>query len=73
MLIKVKVFPKSKKEEFIKKNEDSFIIKIKEKPIEGEANKSVINLLSSHFNIPSKKFRIIKGSKTRNKIIEIHE
>jgi uncharacterized protein len=73
MLIKVKVFPNSKKEEFIIKDRSSFVVKIKEKPIEGKANDSVIDKLASHFNIPSKKFRIIKGSKTRNKIIEIHE
>ena len=73
MLIKVKVFPKSKKEELIIKDKDSFDIKIKEKPIEGKANEAVINKLASHFNISPKKFRIIKGSKTRNKIIEIHE
>jgi hypothetical protein len=73
MLIKIKVFPKSKKEELIIKDKDSFDVKIKEKPIEGKANEAVIEILASHFNIPSKKLRIIKGNRTRNKIIEIHE
>jgi hypothetical protein len=73
MLIKIKVFPKSKKEELIIKDKDSFDVKIKEKPIEGKANEAVIEILASHFNIPSKKLRIIKGSRTRNKIIEIYE
>lgn len=73
MLIKIKVLPQSKKEEFIVKDKDSFVIKIKEKPIEGKANEIILELLSKHFNIPLKKFKIIKGSKTRNKIIKIHE
>lgn len=73
MLIKIKVFPGSKKEEIIEKKEDSFDVKVKEKPFQGKANKAVLSLLSSYFNIPSKKIRIIKGFKERNKIIELIE
>jgi hypothetical protein len=71
MLIKVKVFPDSKKEEIIKKSEDTFEIKIKEKPIRGLANKAVINVLSSYFKIPLSRIRLIKGFKQRNKIFEV--
>ncbi len=51
MLIKVKVFPCSKQEEIIKKSEDSFEIKVKERPVMGQANKRVIQILSSYFKI----------------------
>lgn len=71
MLIKVKVFPNSKKEEICKKTEDSFEIKVKEKPKRGEANKAVISLLSSFLKIPKEKIRIIKGFKQRNKILKV--
>ncbi|TFG35953.1 MAG: DUF167 domain-containing protein [Parcubacteria group bacterium] len=71
MLIKVKVFPKSKKEEVVKKSEDSFEIRTKEKPERGEANESAIALLASFLKITRKKIRIIKGSKQRNKIFRI--
>lgn len=71
MLIKVKVFPNSKKEEIIKKTEDSFEIKVKEKPIRGLANKAVVNALSLYFNIPTSKIRLVKGFKQKNKIFEI--
>ena len=71
MLIKVKVFPNSKKEEIIKKSEDSFEVKVREKPEKGLANKKVINVLSSYFKIPSSKIRLIKGFKQRNKIFEV--
>ncbi|UZE92943.1 MAG: DUF167 domain-containing protein [Candidatus Nealsonbacteria bacterium] len=49
MLIKVKVFPASKEEKIIKKKEDSFEIRVKEKPIRGEANRAVIDVLSNFF------------------------
>jgi len=70
MLIKVKVIPNSKKEEIIGEK-DSFEVKVKEKPLNNMANKATIALLSSFLKIPIKKIRIIKGSKKRNKIIEI--
>jgi len=71
MLIKAKIFPNSRKGGVIKKSEDSFEIKVKEKPVRGLANKEAIEILSSYLKIPKSKIRLIKGSKKRNKIFEI--
>jgi len=71
MLIKVKVFPNSKKEEIIKKSEDSFEVRVKEKPEKGKANREVVRILSCYFKIPESKIRLIRGFKKRNKIFEI--
>lgn len=71
MLIKVKIFPHSSKEEIVKKSEDSFEIKVKEKPIRGEANRRVAEILSSFLKVPKEKIRLIRGFKEKNKIFEI--
>ena len=71
MLVKVKVFPGSKKEEIIKKSEDSFEVKVKEKPERGLANRGAIRTLSAYFKIPESKIRLIKGFRETNKIFEI--
>lgn len=71
MLIKVKVFPVSKEEKIIKREENSFEVKVKERPIRGEANRAVVNVLSNFFNIPKNKVKLVKGFKQRNKIFEI--
>lgn len=71
MLIKVKVFPNSKKEEITRKSKDSFEIKIKEKPIEGKANKRVFEILVSYFKTSPNRIKIIKGARQRNKIFAI--
>ena len=71
MLIKVKAYPNAKKQEIIKKGDNSFEIKIKAKPENGKANQQIIRLLANYFNINSKKIIIIKGSKARNKIFSI--
>jgi uncharacterized protein len=73
MLIKVKVFPESKEEGINKKSEDSFEIRVKEKPKMGQANEAVITLLSYYFEIPRGKVRLIKGARERSKIFEIKE
>ena len=69
MLIKIKAFPGSKKEEIIKKSDDSFEVKIKEKAEKGRANKKIMEILASYFK--TKKIKLIKGGKTKNKIIKI--
>ena len=71
MLIKVKVFPCAKEEEIFVKSQDSFEIRIKEKPQMGQANKGVIRVLAGYFKIPEAKVRIIKGFREPSKIIEI--
>lgn len=71
MLIKVKVFPASKKEDISRKAEDSYDIRIKEKPKRGLANAAVAELLSRYFKISPKKIRLVKGSRERNKIFDI--
>jgi uncharacterized protein len=73
MLIKVKVFPDSKENEIIKKSQDSFEVKVKEKPVMGRATEATAQLLSYYFEIPRQNVRLVKGFKDRNKIFEIKE
>ncbi len=73
MLIRVKVFPKSKKDEIIKKREDSFEVRVKEKAEQGRANEKVLQILASYFRIEQNKFRLIRGGKSRSKVFEVLE
>ncbi len=70
MLIKVKVFPASKKQEVTKKG-NSLEIKVKEKPIKGLANKAVIKALSEYLRVPERKIKLTAGFRQRNKTFEI--
>lgn len=67
-LIKVKVYPDSKKEEIIKKDDLSFIFKIKEPAKNNQANKKTLEILSRIFN---KNIRLIKGKNQKNKIFSV--
>ncbi len=69
MKIKIKVIPGAKKAEVIKNK----ILKIKvDAPAQkGKANKRLIEILAEHFNVSKPSIKIVKGEKSREKIIEI--
>ena len=71
MLIRVKVFPHSKKKIVIKKSINHFEVKVKEEAQNGMANKATIELLADYFKIPSKNIRIVRGFKKRSKTLEL--
>ena len=73
MLIKVKVFSHSKKRGIIKKSEDSFEVRVRRKPLQGQANKEAIKVLAEFFEIPESDIRLIKGFRHTNKVFTIIE
>ena len=71
MLIKVKVFPNSRKESIEKKSEDSFIVRLAEKAERGLANEKIREVIADFFNVGANKVKIVKGGHSRNKIMEV--
>jgi len=70
MIIKVKVKPNSKTQELIKTGENEYKINLKEKAEDSKANIELLKLLKRHFG---KEVRIVKGLKSKNKIVEIKD
>ena len=68
--VNIKVKPNSKTEEVIQED-DGFIVRVKEPPKEGKANRAVIRLLAKHFGVPEAQLRISRGFTSRNKVIQI--
>lgn len=71
MFIKVKVWANSKKEEVAQRDENTFEIKVREKPIQGKANAKARALLAEYLKIPESNLWLKKGARQRNKIFEI--
>lgn len=46
-------------------------IKVKAKPVEGQANASLINLLSKRLHIPKSRIEIVMGEKSKQKTIRV--
>jgi len=72
-VIRVKVLPRSSKTEIAGKADGVYRIKLTAPPVDGKANKALINFLAKKTGLPKKKFRIISGEHSRNKTIRIHE
>jgi len=68
--LKLKVAPGSKQIQ-VKKYGNSLKVRLKAKPEKNKANKELVALLSGMLNIPKRDIFIIKGEKSRNKILEI--
>jgi uncharacterized protein len=71
VLIRVFVTPNAKQARVVGVSEGYFEVWVDEKAVGGRANKRLLEILSEHFNIPKSKITILKGTKTRNKTIQI--
>jgi len=70
MRIKVKVFPKAKKER-VEEKDDILKVYVKEPATDGRANKRLIEVLAKHLNIKKYQITIIKGVTSREKVVDI--
>jgi len=71
--LNVKVITNTSREKVEELDENSFKIWVKSRPVEGEANNAIINLLSDYLDIPKNMFRIAIGKRSSNKVIEIRD
>ncbi|MCM8774089.1 MAG: DUF167 domain-containing protein [Candidatus Omnitrophica bacterium] len=72
MLIKVKVVPSAKKER-IEKIDDYIKVYLTQPPLDGRANKRLIELLAEYLKVKKYHLSIVKGGKGREKIISLNE
>ena len=59
--------------DLFKIDENRIIIGVFSRPEKGKANLELIKKLAKHLNCPSSQIRIISGSKSRRKIVEVLE
>jgi uncharacterized protein len=67
----VKVKPNSKKQSIEESTDGSLTVHLKSPPVDGKANKELIDLLAEKFNVSKSQIRIKSGVSSRNKLIEI--
>jgi len=71
MKIAVKVIPNAKQADVLEESENNFRVKVDAPPKEGKANKRLIEILAQYFDVAKSKVKIVKGEKSRQKIVEI--
>jgi hypothetical protein len=71
MKYNIRVIPRSSKNIITEMPDKTLKIKLTAAPVDNEANKKLINLLSEHFDISKSKIKIVSGLTSKNKIVEI--
>ena len=70
-IIQVKVLPKSSRNQVLGKEGEIFRIKLTAPPLEGRANKALMDLLSKRLGVPKKDVEIVSGRRSRLKSVRI--
>ncbi|MFH1269804.1 MAG: DUF167 domain-containing protein [Candidatus Omnitrophota bacterium] len=70
MILNIRVYPGAGRN-LIKEENGLLKTYLTKPPHEGLANRQLIELLSAYFKVRKYQIRIIKGKKSRNKVIEI--
>lgn len=70
-VIKVKLIPKSSRNQVVGREGDHFKVKVTAPPVEGRANKALIDLFAKKLAVPKSHVEIISGKSSRLKSIRI--
>jgi len=73
MKVSVRVRANAKEERMEELGENSFVIRVKEKPVEDRANLAVTALLAGHFGVPKSRVSLVLGRRSKNKVFEVSD
>ena len=71
MKVSVIAHPNSKKPRVEKDLLENLHVYVAQPPLEGKANRAIIEALSKHFNVKKNSIRLLSGEKSKNKLFEI--
>ena len=70
MLVNVRVTPNAKKTEITKEGE-ALKVRLAAPAADGKANSELLGVLAAHFGVRKPSVIIVKGRKSRNKVIDV--
>lgn len=71
MRVTVSVKTNARKNEVVKVDDSTYRVAVTASPIEGRANKAVIELLAEYFDAPRSNVNIVAGHSSKRKLFEI--
>lgn len=69
--LKIKVEPRSSRSGVVGPYGDALKVKLTSAPVEGKANKELIEVLAREFGIPKRDIEIISGQSSKNKTVRL--
>ncbi|MFO8039892.1 MAG: DUF167 domain-containing protein [Sodalinema sp.] len=73
MMFNVKVKPNSKQQAIILEDDGSLTVRLQSPPVEGKANKELIQVLADRFGVRKSQISIRSGERSRTKRVEVDE
>lgn len=71
-IINIRVLPRSSKNQVIGELADGTLkIKLMAAPVDGKANEELVKLLADYFQVSKNRVEIIRGLKSKNKVVQI--
>ncbi|MBW1702188.1 MAG: YggU family protein [Deltaproteobacteria bacterium] len=70
--IRVKVLPRSSRNQIVGQENGLFKVKLTAPPVEGKANKALSDILTKKLGLPKGSVEIISGKRSRLKSVRIH-
>lgn len=71
MKIFLKVKTKAREQKVQQIDETNYVVHVKSLPVDGKANKEIIEVLSEHFQVSKSNIQFLTGETSKQKIIEI--
>ena len=71
--IRIQVKPGSRQDNITQQTNGEYLVRVKAKPVNGQANKAVIELLSKHFRIAKTRLQIKNGASSHHKTVVMND
>ena len=71
-IIKIKLIPRSSRNEIIGKENNAIKMKLTAPPVEGKANKALVQFLAKKLGVPKRDIEIVSGEHSREKSLKIN-
>ena len=72
LTVNIKVEPRSSRSGIVGPYGDALKVKLTSPPVEGKANKELIEMLAKEFGITKKDVEIISGQSSKNKVVRLN-
>jgi uncharacterized protein (TIGR00251 family) len=69
ILIEVRIQPRASRSRIVGPHGGALKVQVTAPPVEGEANRALIELLASSFKVKKKDIEIVKGASSRTKVV----
>jgi uncharacterized protein (TIGR00251 family) len=71
--LNIQIKPGSSRDQVEQLEDGTWMVRLKAKPVDGAANKALIELLSRAFDVPKSRISIVRGDSSRFKKVRIQQ